>query len=40
MDFTKITYEITPHHLLLSASDIKDKETIMKCSPPIRDARE
>ena len=35
-----ITYEITPHHLLFSASDICDKETIMKCNPPIRDSRE
>ena len=36
----KITYEITPHHLMFTAADIQDKETKMKCCPPIRDQRE
>ncbi len=36
----KITYEITPHHLMFQANDIEDKDTKMKCTPPIRDSRE
>lgn len=37
---SKVSYEMTPHHLIFSAQDIADKETNMKCNPPIRDTRE
>jgi len=36
----RVSYEITPHHMLFTDRDIKDKEVIMKCSPPIRDEKE
>ena len=36
----KLTNEITPHHLYFSSIDIAERQTIMKCYPPIRDSKE
>lgn len=40
LNYNKLTMETSPHHILFSANDIKDKETIMKNNPPIRDTKE
>lgn len=37
---SRISYEITAHHLYFTEKDIQDRDVIMKCSPPIRDDRE
>lgn len=34
----KITVETCPHYLFFSSEEIEDKQTLFKCTPPIRDS--
>jgi allantoinase len=35
-----VTVETCPHYLTFAAEDVADRDTLLKCAPPIREARE
>ncbi|MGQ4891125.1 MAG: dihydroorotase [Candidatus Njordarchaeia archaeon] len=34
---TPITFDVAPHHLILSSEEVKGRESLAKCYPPLRD---